>query len=563
MRNTISVFLSVYLMSAHGAESDDVQVDSEIRSPMVASPLPPIQFQDNSKIVVEVEATEAGNLLASEIENSLGWSFEIVKVIPPTGQYIHLRLECDETPRDGFTHTSETDRSITLCASKIEGLKSAVFDFAERQLGVRWLFPAPNDLGTYRPRRDTLTVSRENRTHAPAYINRRFSQGQVDQHYAVWADRLRMTTSKSAFHHNLYKLFPPSKYRLTQPEFYPVHTDGIRYPEEQYVGACKTDPSLCTKENVHWQPVLTAQGITDEAVNNIQKYFDEHPEINWYSLGMNDGRVWGEEQQQGKPLNSLSLTHMSDYFFPWVNEVVAKVGKTHPQARFGLLAYNNLVDPPADSLNERVVPYIAYDRMQWADPTRQQTDRIRTQTWSNRAHELGWYDYVYGDQKRRGGPDVFYSAPRVYPHLMAEYLRFGYDNGVRHYYAEAYPSSELWSEGPKLYVLAKLLWNPDLDVDALLMDWYQAAVGKGANYLSNYYSRWETFWTERVPETNWFKFNDRGYLYFRTNGYLLALTAEDKAYLQTQMDGLKHSTQGTAFEERADFFINAWDTVNE
>jgi len=82
--------------------------------------------------------------------------------IPSDGQYIQLRQGCEETPRDGFTHTSETDRSITLCASDIAGLKFAVFDLIECLLGVRWLFPAPYDLGTYRPAKGTLILTQFN-----------------------------------------------------------------------------------------------------------------------------------------------------------------------------------------------------------------------------------------------------------------------------------------------------------------------------------------------------------------------------------------------------------------
>ncbi len=520
-----------------------------------------VTFHSNSKIVVDTDISAIGNLLAQEIGSSLGWSFEVVSEIPADGQYIHLHLGCDEIPRDGFMYASENDREITLCASGESGLKFAVYDFAERHLGVRWLFPAPDDLGTYRPSRDNLTVSFNNSVHIPAYVNRRFSQGYVSKEYGTWADRLRMTTSESVFHHNLYNVFPPAQYRLSRPDFYPVHTDGIRYPKPEYVGVCKTDPSLCTEENHRWQPVLTAPGITDEAVKNIRTYLTENPNTQWYSLGMNDSLTWGQQQQQGQPLNSLGYIHMSDYFFPWVNEVVSKVLETHPQSQFGLLAYHNLIDPPTQKLNDQVVPYITYDRMQWADPVRRQADISRTQQWAGKVNELGWYDYVYGDQIRGDAP--FYDTPRVYPHLMAQYLRFGRDQGVRHYYAEAYPSTEYWSEGPKLYVLSKLLWNPDLDVDALLVDWYQAAVGnEAATYLENYYAHWESFWTQRVPQTLWFQNRKADYLNFNTNTYLTILTVEDQTYLQAQMNGLRNATRGTEFEKRADFFLRAWDQVN-
>lgn len=43
----------------------------------------------------------------------------------------------------------------------------------------------------------------------------------------------------------------------------------------------------------------------------------------------------------------------------------------------------------------RILPI---DRMQWIDPARKNSDKIRTKAWMEKASELGWYDYIYGDQ---------------------------------------------------------------------------------------------------------------------------------------------------------------------
>ena len=73
--------------------------------------------------------------------------------------------------------------------------------------------------------------------------------------------------------------------------------------------------------------------------------------------------------------------------------------------------------------------------------------------WLKVAPILGWYDYIFGKQ---------YSLPRVYFHRMAEDLRYAHKNGVRVYYAESYPPpNQNWGEGPKLYLTARLLWNPN------------------------------------------------------------------------------------------------------
>jgi hypothetical protein len=135
-------------------------------------------------------------------------------------------------------------------------------------------------------------------------------------------------------------------------------------------------------------------------------------------------------------------------------------------------------------------PYICMDRMQWADAKRGEIGHAFHERWREHAPILGWYDYIYGSR---------YKAPRVYCHLMADYLRYAKRNGVRAYYAEAYPPSvPNWGEGPKLYVTSRLLWNPDLDIDALLRDWYACfAAEAAAEHLTENYAYWEEFWTRR------------------------------------------------------------------
>jgi hypothetical protein len=72
---------------------------------------------------------------------------------------------------------------------------------------------------------------------------------------------------------------------------------------------------------------------------------------------------------------------------------------------------------------------------------------------------------------------------------------------VKHYYGELYPN---FGSGPKAWVLEKLLWNPNQNVDALLDDWYQNAAGKAAApKLKAYYDIWEKFWTNEILHSSW------------------------------------------------------------
>ena len=542
IRACVVSVLCVVFFSLEAANSEFIVTNSNLSAISIL-------FQADDAIVAPLALAEQQTDLAELIKKSTGLALAKSIKEPTQGRFIYLEIGCD-IAKDGFIYSSPSEREVVICAADMHGLSYAITDFAERYLGVRWLFPAANGLGTYVPKNTKLIVSREEVRYVPAYSNRQFSFGRVSSDYKPWARRMRTLSSKAAFHHNLLNLFPPQRYRVTHSRFYPMDDDGVRYPKKNDL------------QSHNWQPVLGAKDLFGEGVANIRSYFDENPSLHWYSLGMNDSIRWGTEQMRGRHINSLGFIHMSDDYFPWVSDMASEVLKTHPKRTFGVLAYHNLVDAPLEPINAHVVPFITYDRMQWVDPLRRFIDQERTQKWAKKSNELGWYDYVYGDQVHSSTGKPFYAAPRIYPHLMAEYLRFGYEMGVRHYYAESYASTDDWREGPKLYVLAKLLWDPDLDVDALLDDWYLSAVGPGAAALRAYFDFWEEFWTQRVPETLWFQRNRGDYLHFTRDGYLEALTVEDRSLLVQYMNKLISVTRDSPYQARADFFFKSWQKVD-
>jgi hypothetical protein len=138
---------------------------------------------------------------------------------------------------------------------------------------------------------------------------------------------------------------------------------------------------------------------------------------------------------------------------------------------------------------------------------------------------------------------------------MAANLRYARDEGVRAFYAEAYPN---WGEGPKLYVTARLLWNPDADVDELLRDWYVSCAGEeAAADLARYYEHWEDFWTRRVLDSPWFGRSE--ILSFRSQGYLGSVTLEEMAQCRALLESAMDKTQTTPQRARVQILLNAFD----
>ena len=493
------------------------------------------------------QTRQAAQLLAEYVERASGAKLPVIEesvrtqADRPVTIYVgscayveRLNLQIEGLDDDGFVIRGVDRTHLVIVGPSAFGTEFGACEFLERYLGVRWLMPGPD--GDDVPQRDTVDVPIEEVRDEPAFYSRLFS-GLTGEAQLTWARRNRMH-GRVQFHHNLLQLFPPETYTKTHPHFFPIH-DGGRYLPP-------------TNDSHHWQPCFSADGIVDEAVRNICRYFDEHPEAPSYSLGVNDSGGHCEcEECQSKDSgeqNFVGRRDVSDRYYQWCNRVIEGVRRKHPDKLFGCLAYSEVAQPPSRvKIDARLIPFMTYDRMKWIDPELRAEGRRMTARWHEASPVIGWYDYIYG---------AAYCVPRVWPHQMADYYRFGHSSGVRAMYAEAYPN---WGEGPKLYVSLKLQWDPERDVDDLLREWHERAVGKDAAAdLAAYYALWEDFWTRRVLESAWFT-NHGQYLPFNDPSYLADVTSEDIAKSRMLLERVAAKAKTDKHKARAKLLMLAFE----
>lgn len=385
--------------------------------------------------------------------------------------------------QDGFILQKLDNRNFAIVGGSDWGTEFGVYDFLERCLGVRWLMPT--ETGTDVPRHRDIEIDLPRVVEEPAFVSRLLSpMVNLEAHspFANWA-RFNRAKKRISFHHNLFKLFPVAKYAKTHPEFYPW-INGKRY-----VPLGETDES--------WQPNFAAPGIVDAAVAEIEQFFHDNPEATSYSLGMNDSSAFDQSPESlarrtGKK-NYLGYEDVSDDYFLWADAVVERVLQKYPDKWFGMLAYHGIAEPPTRvHVHPRIVPFLTYERMRWDNPTLRAAGQRLTQRWADVCPALGWYDYAYG---------ATYQVPRIYSNRLQQNLAWGAEHHVKFSYAELYPN---WGEGPKAWIYAKLLWNPNQNADALLGDWVTHCAGpKAATRLKNYYKIWERFWAVDLYKSKW------------------------------------------------------------
>jgi len=507
--------------------------------------------QPRAIIAVPADADEqtqqAAALLADYVKRSSGAELAIVAegTTPAAPQPVTLHvghdayvkalgLGLDGLDDDGFVLKAVDRAHVVIAGPTPWGTEFGVCEFLERRVGVRWLMPGPD--GDDVPARSTIAMPFGEVRGEPAFFSRLFS-GLTGSDQLTWARRNRMH-GRVSFHHNLNRLFPPTAYTKSHPEFFPIRK-GKRF--------------LPPTNNTHgWQPCFTADGLVEEAVKNICRFFDENPDVPSYSLGVNDSSGHCEcatcQARDTGEKNFLGRRDVSDRYFEWCNRVVEGVLAKHPGKWFGCLAYSEIAQPPSRvKVHPRIIPYMTYDRMKWIDPELRADGERVTRWWHGVSPVVGWYDYIYG---------WTYCVPRVWFHHMGDYYRFGHAHGVRALYAEAYPN---WGEGPKLYVSLKLQWDPRQSVDRLLREWYVRCVGPAAAAdLAAYYALWEDFWTRRILDSKWF--SKRGqYLSFSNPAYLADVTDADIATSRALLESVVAKARTPKQKARARLLLLAFE----
>ncbi|MFW6597531.1 DUF4838 domain-containing protein [Propionibacteriaceae bacterium Y2011] len=441
--------------------------------------------------------------------------------------------ELRQLPPDGFVLHPDR-RGLTLVGPTPTGTEFAVVEFLERFVGASWLLPSPD--GVDIPRRRDLTARLAHETHRPATSSRMIMAmmtptGLGGPESFTWGRRNRLHGDID-FGHAMWRILPPTRYATTHPEWYPPHADlTLRYG---------------------WQPRFTDPGTTAAAVDEILQHLDDDPQAHSVSLAVNDYSGFHAADVATGNRNSAGFPDASQAYFTWVNRVADQVAVHHPDTKFGVLAYHDVLDPPDFDLHPNVVPFITGDRITWSVPELGDRGRRLTESWSVRARELGWWEYLHG---------AGYMVPKVAIDQLAANYRFAADHGVVHHFAETWPD---WGGGPQVWLAMRLMWDPTLDPTTLLEQWCDRVAGaEGGPELAAYYRHWEEFWTDRIPRTRWLsRWRDApvrsDYLRFDDPSYLDPVTERDQAVSRSHLEAAAALTPTRRQGDRVALLQGKW-----
>jgi hypothetical protein len=205
------------------------------------------------------------------------------KAVAGTGVYIgrcETSLETDPPPVSLNPESYALrvrDGNLFFAARYPTATYYAVVSFIEEALGVRWFVPGATWEFVPPGVPGELSVEAKDHVKSPDTSPRFWTGHNFGEEYEAWNRHNKTYNSEHAprcnFQNHLYRVFPPSKYAKPHPEYYPL-IEGKRWiPEENFR---------------YWRPCESNPDVIRLTVEAARRFFDEHPEADSFSLGMDD-----------------------------------------------------------------------------------------------------------------------------------------------------------------------------------------------------------------------------------------------------------------------------------
>lgn len=398
--------------------------------------------------------------------------------------------------------------SIVFSGHPQRGTLYAVETFLEDALGCRWWTATESFI----PKSNRVEATDFDAVYAPKLINREsFYQGVIGAGHGEFAVRLKCNGNSNDipdelgghqrylhFVHSFYPLIPPQRYFEEHPDWFP-EIDGVRkvgvpdwcHPSQDYKDfAARLKPEQLYPNGT--QLCLSSEGLFDEMLKNVLDGLEKNPKATIVSISQNDWhgycqcekcrQIAEEEESQAGPL------------VRFVNRMGEEIEKVRPDVFVDTLAYQYSRKPPkiTRARNNVIIrlcsiecsfiqtldgrygkPLSEAAAGQTGDNLRRpivedQNAKFRSdmEGWSRMADHLFVWDYMTDF--------ALYLLPFPNYRVWADNIRFFIDHHTIGLFEQGdYQAATGDFVQLRAWVVAKLLWNPDLDQRELMKEFIQ------------------------------------------------------------------------------------------
>ncbi len=367
-------------------------------------------------------------------------------------------------------------RGLALVGGAPRGGLYSVYQFFEDYLGVRYVAP---DYTYVPPAPENLPVI--DFSYAPVF-QRRATQMPLGADEDVY----RVTTGPKfgMYGHNLYDLVPPEKYFATHPEHF-SEIDGVRIAPTDFdwhdlkarEGKGTRLGQLCMSN-----PEV-ARLIADELGRRIEK----RPDATVWSVNQMDWANYCQcpnckalDEQEGTPMGS---------YLTGINRIADILAKEHPGYLIHTYAYA-YTRKPVKHIKPRpnVIVELCTIECSFVRPLTDKSSSTNAEfikdfrAWRKLATNLYVYNYPWNYTRyQRPHPNFRVIGPNI--RLFADMKAMGVHEQGPGVHPLQY-STEFG--GLRTYMIAKLLWNPYADAQAIMDEYINLYYQEAAPYIKEY-----------------------------------------------------------------------------
>ncbi|RPJ38321.1 MAG: DUF4838 domain-containing protein, partial [Planctomycetaceae bacterium] len=263
------------------------------------------------------------------------------------------------------------------------------------------------------------------------------------------------------FVHTFYPLIPPQKYFAEHPEWF-SEIDGKR----------TTD---------HAQLCLTNEDMRKELVKNLKERLRNNPAATIASVSQNDWignckckNCAAIEQEEGSPAGLM---------LRFVNAVAADIEQEFPNVAISTLAYQYTRKPPKITKpRDNVIVQLCSIECSFCKPLADERNKAFRDDiigWSPMSKRLYIWDYTTNFRH--------HIMPHPNLRVLGPNVKFFADHNVKGIFEQgAYTTSGAEMAELRAWVLAKLLWDPSRDGEALTNEFIEGYYGPAAPHIKAY-----------------------------------------------------------------------------
>ncbi|UCS91657.1 DUF4838 domain-containing protein [Echinicola marina] len=400
---------------------------------------------------------------------------------------------------------------LILAGGRSRGTLYAVYEFLENTAGCMWLTPRVEIV----PRKDKLKVSfidkvyipyfkyRENFATSvakdPIFATKMRENGYFQKQTKEWGGKYKIL----GFVHTFMWLVPVKEYFKEHPEWFsdPDNhnlpcTTSSKMPEADKTQLCMSNPEVIK--------VLTEAAL---------KWIEKEPTAGYISISQNDN---------GNYCSCTDCSQLAEsegsYAGPLlkgVNQVARSIRNKYPDFLIETLAFQGTRKAPktvrpAENVVIRLAP-IGADFGHPIDSEWNEKDRSAVTSWSEISPRLFIWNYVTN----------FKNTLMPHPNMasFAEDLQFFRANKVQGIYEEGNNFTNNIGDfiDMRTWLLAKLMWNPDLDQQELMSEFMHAYYGKAADPLIKYLELIEKSFKSKEQKLSTYNNGEKGFSFLSLN----------------------------------------------